>query len=98
MPERFGKIPLNLTFAAGHSLRRNAQDTGFETFPPGSEPHTHPESDVTNLITDLNGKAPASHAHSESDVTNLVTDLAGKAPTTHGHAQSEVTGLVTALA
>ena len=98
MTERFGKIPLNLTFAAGHSLRRNAQDTGFGTFPPGSEPHTHPESDVTNLITDLNGKAPASHAHSESDVTNLVTDLAGKAPTTHGHAQSEVTGLVTALA
>lgn len=45
--------------------------------------HTHPESDVTNLGTDITsilvaiaGKAAASHAHSESDVSNLSTDLA----------------------
>jgi hypothetical protein len=41
--------------------------------------HTHAESDVASLVTDLAGKAASVHTHAESDVTGLVTDLAGKA-------------------
>lgn len=41
--------------------------------------HTHPESDITNLVSDLAGKASATHTHAESDITGLVSDLAGKA-------------------
>jgi hypothetical protein len=40
--------------------------------------HTHAESDVTSLVTDLAAKAAATHTHAESDVTSLVTDLAAK--------------------
>lgn len=42
--------------------------------------HTHAESEITNLVSDLAGKAAASHTHTEADVTNLVSDLASKAP------------------
>lgn len=45
-----------------------------------SDPLTLSESQVTNLVSDLAGKAAASHTHAESDVTNLTTDLAGKQP------------------
>lgn len=38
------------------------------------------ESQVTNLVSDLAGKAASSHTHAESDVTSLVSDLAGKQP------------------
>jgi hypothetical protein len=37
------------------------------------------ESQVTNLVSDLAGKAAASHTHAQSDITNLATDLAAKA-------------------
>jgi hypothetical protein len=60
--------------------------------------HTHAEADVTNLATDLAGKAPISHTHGQADVTGLVTDLAGKAPISHTHAEADITGLVTDLA
>lgn len=60
--------------------------------------HTHPQSDVTNLVTDLSNKAPLVHTHQQSDVANLTTDLAGKAPTVHTHTTAQVTGLDTALA
>lgn len=60
--------------------------------------HTHAESDVTNLATDLAAKAPLTHTHAQGDVTGLVTALAGKAPTTHTHAESDIVGLVTDLA
>lgn len=39
-----------------------------------------PESRITNLTTDLAGKAATTHTHIESDVTSLVSDLALKAP------------------
>ena len=60
--------------------------------------HTHAESDVTNLATDLAAKAPLTHTHAQADVTGLVTALAGKAPTTHTHAEADITDLVTDLA
>lgn len=40
--------------------------------------HSHPEADVTGLVSDLAGKAAVSHAHAEADVTGLVTDLAAR--------------------
>lgn len=60
--------------------------------------HTHPESDITNLVSDLAGKAASSHTHAQADVTNLVSDLAGKAAASHTHAEADVTGLVADLA
>ena len=47
--------------------------------------HTHPESDVTNLVSDLAGKAPTTHTHAQADVTGLTTALAGKSDTSHTH-------------
>ena len=32
--------------------------------------HTHPQSDVTGLVTDLAGKAAVSHAHAAGDITS----------------------------
>lgn len=63
----------------------------------GGDPVTLAQSQITNLTTDLAGKAASVHSHSESDVTGLVSDLAGKAASVHSHAQSDVTGLDTAL-
>jgi len=60
--------------------------------------HSHPESDITNLVGDLAGKAASVHTHAESDVTNLVADLAGKAAASHTHPESDITGLTTDLA
>lgn len=61
--------------------------TGLDPLAGGGSPHTHPESEVTNLPSDLNAKADAAHTHAayanaahthaESDVTGLATDLAG---------------------
>lgn len=47
------------------------------TFP--SDPHTHNESEITGLVTDLANKAPLSHTHAQSDVTGLAAALAAKA-------------------
>lgn len=48
----------------------------------GSDAITIAQSQVTNLTTDLAGKASSTHTHSQSDITNLTTDLAAKANTT----------------
>ena len=63
-----------------------------------SASHTHAQADITNLVTDLAGKAASSHTHAQADITNLVTDLAGKASSSHTHAQSDITNLTTDLA
>lgn len=44
------------------------------TFAP--EAHTHPQSDITNLVADLAGKAATSHTHAASDVTSGVFAMA----------------------
>jgi hypothetical protein len=65
--------------------------------------HTHPESDVTNLTTDLSGKAASSHSHAPTDVTGtaVITNDSrlsdARTPTAHNQAISTVTGLQTAL-
>lgn len=46
----------------------------------GSDEITIAQSQVTNLTTDLAGKASSTHTHSQSDITSLTTDLAAKAP------------------
>lgn len=61
------------------------------TFTPAT--HTHAQSDITNLVTDLAGKAASSHTHPQSDITNLVTDLAAKIPTTEKGAAGGVATL-----
>jgi hypothetical protein len=48
----------------------------------GTDEITIAQSQVTNLTTDLSGKASTTHTHSQSDITNLTTDLAAKANTT----------------
>jgi hypothetical protein len=77
-------------------------DTGYEYVkhngawhtPPtgGGGPHTHPESDITNLVTDLGGKAPSaqgvtngnSHDHSGGDGGAIDhSGLGGVAATQH---------------
>lgn len=40
--------------------------------------HTHVQSDVTGLVSDLAGKAAATHGHAISDVTGLQTALDNK--------------------
>jgi Major tropism determinant N-terminal domain/Phage tail repeat like len=43
--------------------------------------HTHAESDIIGLVSDLAGKASTVHTHVQSDVTGLVSALAAKEPT-----------------
>lgn len=78
------------------SLVKSTLKTYFDTLYAAAT-HTHAQSDITNLTTDLAGKASSSHTHAQSDITNLTTDLAGKANSSHSHAISDVTGLQTAL-
>jgi hypothetical protein len=49
--------------------------------------HTHAESEITGLVSDLAGKAPTVHTHTKSQITDFA----------HVHPTSEVTGLDTAL-
>jgi len=71
------------------------------TFPPTTP---IPQSSITGLTADLDGKAPVAHTHQQSDVsglparlTQIDTAIGGKANTVHTHEQSEVTGLVAEL-
>ncbi len=43
--------------------------------------HTHAQSEVTNLVSALSGKASSTHSHAQSDITGLETALSGKAST-----------------
>lgn len=70
--------------------RANSPTELVEVGGAGGGPHTHPESDIINLVTDLAGKAPTVHTHAESDVSGLVTDLAGKEPA-NANIQAHVT-------
>ena len=49
------------------------------------------ESDVTDLVSDLAGKASTIHTHAESSVTDLTTDLAAKYDKTGGIISGSVT-------
>jgi hypothetical protein len=55
------------------------------------------QSAVSNLTTDLAGKAASIHQHAISDTTGLQTALDGKAAASHTHTIANVTGLQTAL-
>lgn len=57
------------------------------TFTP--ETHTHAISDVTNLQTELDGKAGSSHTHSWSSITSKPATFP---PDAHSHSWSEITG------
>lgn len=78
-------------------IQRRSRHSGSDgNYAPFS--HSHNENDISNLVSDLAGKASSSHSHAQSDVTNLVSDLAGKAASSHTHAQSDITSLVSDLA
>lgn len=47
---------------SGQLLRMNAQGN-YEWIAPSVSSHTHPESDITNLLSDLAGKAALAHNH-----------------------------------
>jgi len=59
----------------------------------GSDAITIAQSQVTNLTTDLSGKASSTHTHSQSDITNLTTDLAAKAPLASPTFTGTITGI-----
>lgn len=61
------------------------------------EAHTLGISDIANLQSNLDGKAPKSHTHVISDVTNLQSALNDKANSSHTHAISQITNLQTSL-
>lgn len=68
-------------------------------------PHTHTESDITNLDkytksevdSKLSEKANLIHTHNITDITNLQTTLDGKANTIHTHNITDVSGLQSIL-
>lgn len=55
------------------------------------------QSKITNLTTDLAGKASTSHTHAIADTTNLQATLDNKANTSHTNAIADVTNLQTSL-
>jgi hypothetical protein len=55
------------------------------------------QSQVTNLVTDLAGKAASTHSHVIADVTGLQAAINDKADSTHAHVIADVTGLQGAL-
>jgi hypothetical protein len=58
----------------------------------GSDAITIAQSQVTNLTTDLSGKASSTHTHPQSDITNLTTALAAKAPVNNPTFTGTITG------
>ena len=58
----------------------------------GTDAITIAQSQVTNLTTDLSGKASSTHTHPQSDITDLTTALAAKAPLASPTFTGTVTG------
>lgn len=63
-----------------------------------SSSHTHTESDVTNLTTDLAAKAPLASPTFTGTVSGITNTMVGAAATSHTHSESDVTNLTTDLA
>lgn len=53
------------------------------------------QSQVTNLVTDLAGKAASTHSHAIADVTGLQGALDGKAADVHTHVVADITDFST---
>lgn len=83
MAEQFGHILPGLLLEPNQSIRRNAQDTAFEAFTPGSSgAHSHPETEVVNLVTDLTGKEPAN--------SNIQTHVTGAHAPSNAQKNSDI--------
>jgi len=93
----FEKPPIGITtgWGASHNTDLDSMDALFGTLEDGLADvvvdlgnksdvgHTHTQSQITNLVSDLaainsslSGKSDTGHSHVESDVTGLVSDLA----------------------
>lgn len=69
-------VPTSINFiGAGVVATQNGSDAGQADVTINGVPvaHTHTEADVTNLVTDLAGKAPTVHTHTKSQITDLGT-------------------------
>lgn len=81
--------PLTIVRGTGENQTRHGNDAAY-TDARVPLAHTHVQGDVTNLVSDLAGKAAAVHTHAQSDITNLVSDLADKAAAVHTHSASDI--------
>jgi len=58
----------------------------------GGGPHTHPESEVTNLVTDLSGKAASTHAHDyEPANANIQSHISSAHAPSNAQANADIT-------
>ena len=76
-----------------YTLSGGTSNTSWQITQHLAKVHNHQISDVADLQTELDGKAPAMHSHTVDDVTGLQTLLDSKAPTAHSHTFDDVAGL-----
>jgi len=68
-----GKFKIGNGTTAWNSLAYHTHAWGDITSKPSTftpSTHTHSQSDITNLVSDLSGKANASHNHAAADITS----------------------------
>ncbi len=80
-----------------YTLSGGTSNTSWQITQHLAKVHNHQISDVADLQTELDGKAPAMHSHTVADVTGLQTLLDSKAPTAHSHTFDDVAGLQVSL-
>lgn len=78
---RFGDIPTDLDILPGKTVRRKADDTGFEVADIGGQSSLS-WNDVTDKPVTF---TPSTHSHAQSDIIDLTSDLASKASASHNH-------------
>jgi len=59
--------------------------------------HTHPSSEITDFVTQLQIKADKVHVHEIAQINGLTAALANTTAGKHTHTQADVTGLVACL-
>lgn len=70
---------------------------GYGIVDAAAASHTHPQSDITNLVSDLAGKAASSHTHNTSDIT-AGTLAAARMPALTGDVTTSAGAVATTIA